>query len=378
MKNSLKTAVLVSATALSSYSASQTYAYEFEVGETTASIYGYAKLDIIYDVDDELGLTSLRGKAARLDIDKDEGSDGHFSMQAIESRIGFKTSSPVQGSDLITVVEGDFYGDNGNGGFRLRHAYGEWNDILAGQTWTNFGSGLSATPLIDFAGTSGRALTHRQPQLRYTQDNFSFSIEDPDDKGGVVDDAGAKSSLPDMIVRYTDRSEFFNYSLAAVGRYLEYDNAGLTTPASSDSAFGWGTTFETAVNFTPDLTVRAGVTYGDGIGGYTSGNTSPIPGYVDENGSLQTVRTVGASLGASLTVGPGAINAAYSRVENDFEDNPDYVVTNENTTEAWLNYIWAPAGRIQYGVEAGWHQREQVDGNKGDALRLQGMVKYSF
>lgn len=35
------------------------------------------------------------------------------------------------GSELKTVIEGDFFG---TGNLRLRHAYGEWKGILAGQT----------------------------------------------------------------------------------------------------------------------------------------------------------------------------------------------------------------------------------------------------
>lgn len=190
----VRPAVLISAVALATLPFSKTYAYDFEVGDTTASVYGYAKLDIFYDVDDDLGLTSFRGAAARLDIEEDDGSDGHFSMQSLESRFGFKTSSPVGGSTLTTVVEGDFFG-SASGGFRLRHAYGQWNGILAGQTWSNFGSGVAVTPLLDFAGTSGHAIAHRQPQVRYTDGNFSFSIEDPDDKGGVVDAAGEKATF---------------------------------------------------------------------------------------------------------------------------------------------------------------------------------------
>lgn len=125
-----------------------------------------------------------------------------------------------------------------------------------------------------------------------------------------------------------------------------------------------GVGLESAMDITEEFTVRAGLTYGDGIGGYINGNTTPTPGFADASGDLQTVTTAGASVGASLKTGPGAINVAYSRVENDFDDHPGYVTANEKTHEAWANYMWSPADRISYGVEAGWHQREQTDGEK--------------
>lgn len=351
------------------------HAYDFKVGETTASIYGYAKLDIIYDVNDKLGLTSGRGTAARLD--GEAGSDGHFDMHAYQSRLGFSTSTPVSGSTLRTVIEGDFYG-GGNGGLRLRHAYGEWNGILAGQTWTNFYGMVAGTPTIDFEGVGGHPLGHRQAQFRYTNENFAVALEDPDDRGGQVDAIGAKNRLPDLTIRYTDGSGPIKYSASAVARYLEYDTAGQLSPASDDSALGWGFGLEAAMDITAALTVRAGLTHGDGIGGYINGNPKISPAFVDENGTLQTIRATGGTLGATLKAGPGSINVAYSRMDSDLDDNPAYLTHNDTFEEWWANYIWSPAERISYGIEASWHRREQTDGDEGDALRLQGMVMYSF
>ena len=57
---------------------------------------------------------------------------------------------------LKTNVEGEFYGDggfsDGGGGFRLRHAYGVWKGVLAGQAWSNFGNTISLFPTVDFNG----------------------------------------------------------------------------------------------------------------------------------------------------------------------------------------------------------------------------------
>ncbi|WP_431025725.1 hypothetical protein [Halomonas sp. H5] len=51
---------------------------------------------------------------------------------------------------------------------------------------------------------------------------------------------------------------------------------------------------------------------------------------------------------------------------------------NETFEVVHLNYIWSPIRNVTYGIEAGYHSREVVDGRDGDALRLQGMVQYSF
>jgi len=50
-----KTASIFAASALALAVAGAAQAYTIEAGDTTANIYGYAKLDLIYDVDAKLG-----------------------------------------------------------------------------------------------------------------------------------------------------------------------------------------------------------------------------------------------------------------------------------------------------------------------------------
>jgi len=309
-------------------------------------------------------------------------------MHAYQSRIGFQTTTPVSGSDLVTRIEGDFYG-SGGGSFRLRHAYGSWGGILAGQTWTNFYGFVAGTPTIDFTGPPGVGNQARQPQLRYTAGNFSMAIEDPDTLGGSEDaDLGttekpddiAKSQLPDVTARYTDTSGPFKYSASAVLRQLEYDAEGSTnTPPANvddDSAFGWGVALEAAMDVSEAVTLRAGVTHGDGLGGYMNVSPQTSPAYLAANGDLETLESTGGTVGASIKAGPGAINASYNVSTVDLDD--EEIGGNDTFETAYLNYIWSPAERISYGIEAAWASREEKGGADGDATRLQGMVMYNF
>lgn len=350
-------------------------AFDFEAGDTNASLYGYVKLDMIYDFDNDLGDTVDRG-APRLD--GDSGPDGYFRMLARESRFGFNTSTPVAGSTLKTTIEGDFFSSGNN--FRLRQAYGEWNNVLAGQTWTNFSTFISSTPLIAFTGPTGRPAVERQTQLRYTMDKFSFSLEDPAAEGGVVASPGAKSELPDLILRYTNTSGAFKYSVSGVARYLGFDTTGTSTPAESDNTTGWGVGADFSMDLTDAFTLRAGLTHGDGIGGYVHGNPKKAPAFVTAGGDLETIETTGGTLGASLKAGPGAINVAYSKTSTNLDDAPAFATDDDTYEAAWVNYIWSPraTSQITYGVEANWNKRETVDGREGDASRLQASVIYDF
>ncbi|MBF7053258.1 hypothetical protein IOC61_07955 [Halomonas sp. KAO] len=384
----LKHATLLAGGTLALAIASASHAVDFEVGDTTASVYGYAKLDMIYDVDNELGDLAAR---PRILIDGQEGSDGHTTMHAYQSRLGFKTATPMGGSKLTTMVEVDWF-DNApeSGDLRLRHAFGSWNGITAGKTWTNFGSLLGKTPTIDLAPQPGQSKVGRKAQLRYSWANWHIALENPDPedyrdgvaanfnpkRGVYIEHKDAKTGLPDLTLRYQNQAAGLHYSAAAMVRQLEVDGEGM-----DDTAAGYGLNLAARYPASDTLTLRGALTWGDGIGEYMQNNPS-APGYW--NGSnIETIEAWGANIGMSLTAGPGAINLGYGISQADLDDARDAGIAgvegaNEQFAAVHLNYIWSPIQHVSYGIEAAYHTREVVDGRDGDALRLQGMVKYSF
>lgn len=371
--NKLKTASVISASALALAVSAASHAFEIQAGDTTANIYGFAKLDLIYDVDDDLG-NAVNRNAIRLD--GEPGSDGHTTMHANQSRFGIRTSTPSGGSNLNTMIEGDFYG-GGGGQFRLRHAYGEWNGILAGQTSTNFGGFLGMTPTIDFNGQPGQANVGRQAQLRYTVDGFSVALEDPSSIGGNL--PNGKSRLPDLTLRYQHSAGDFNMAASGMLRQVEYYDVA---DDSDRSSTGWGINLEASAKVAPTVTLRGAITHGDGIGGYLYLNPQATPGYIDADGSVETYKATGGSAGISVAAGQGNVNLAYGISRVDLDDAVEAGALPETANErfegVFLNYIWSPIRNVSYGIEAGYHSRKQANGDSGDAVRLQGMVMYTF
>lgn len=362
-------AILVSGTAS---------AFDFQAGNTKASIYGYAKLDLIYDVDGDLGNAV---KLSNIRLDGEKGPDGFSTLHAFQSRLGIASSTATEVGDIKTVVEGDFFG-SGGGNFRLRHAYGEWNGITAGQTWTNFGGFLGVNPTIDFTPEPGQAKVHRQAQLRYTTNGFSIALEDPGNLGKnvtVTTPDVAKNTLPDLTMRYSNGVGSLNYGASAVLREIEYYQ---DSSDSDKSAFGWGLNLEAAYKLTPDITLRGAVTHGDGIGGYLEGSPA-APGYVDPlSADVETISATGGTVGITVNAGPGAVTLGYGFAKADLGDAVEAGALTGSATEkfqtAHLNYIWSPIQNVSYGIEIGHHIRNVYDGREGDATRLQGMVKYQF
>lgn len=359
-------------------------AVEFEVGNTKVKVGGYLKLDLIHDVNEKLGdnfaipaLVSTSGS----------GAEGHTNLHANQSRINFSTSTPLEGDTLVTMLEWDMLGGAGGSNKpepRLRHAYGSWNGILAGQTWTNFVSDGAVGQMrkINFLPEPGTNPA-RQAQFRYSKNGFSVALEDPQNLGGEVlagGDYQSKATLPDLTARYQSKAGDFEYAVAGVLRMLEHDNG-----AADDSATGWGVNLEGMYKVSSAVTLRGTIKYGDGIGGYIS--TSPAEktaGYVDPTtGSLETIEQLGVAASVAVKVGPGHINLGYGMAKADMDDAVNSGAITANTANekfeaVHLNYIWSAAKNVSYGLEISRHSRDVQSGLDGDATRLQGMVMYRF
>src|SRR6185436_12491012 len=97
-------------------------------------------------------------------------SAGQTNFSARQTRLFIKTEAPTNWGQLVTYLEGDFFGPDGTD-FRLRHAYGEIGNkhkFLAGQTWSTFMDASTYPAIFDYQGPNGMILV-RQPMLRYTE-----------------------------------------------------------------------------------------------------------------------------------------------------------------------------------------------------------------
>src|SRR5438132_1544017 len=257
---------------------------------TSVTLGGYVKLDAVYS-NPSAGVNTtadlfLQPNAIAVGPGAGDNERNQVKFGARESRMFAKTSTPTSWGDLVTYIEGDFYGADGNEsvsnshGLRLRHAYGSLGHFLGGQTWTNFVYGPSLPETLDFGGPVGQ-IFDRQAQGRWTQSfdgagslaggQWSVSLENPESVVTVPGGANFRADddrFPDLtgqVVFNTSRGKI------AVSGLLREIRGDSKTPAVLDQV--WGGAFSVA-GVIPTIgkdDVRFTVSAGNAIGRYSDG-----------------------------------------------------------------------------------------------------------
>lgn len=342
--------------------AAQAQAFNFSAGDVDASVYGYARLNMSYDMDQNVAEGGQSGTFPTIGTTNDV--EGHFGASAAQSRLGVKATN----ADGVTFnIEGDFYGAGG-GEFRLRHAYGSYNGILAGQTWSNYNSFVGNTPTLDFSSAAGYAgYQVRTAQLRYTTGPISVSIEDPQTRG-ITD---KRDSTPAFTARLEDSAGGLSYSTAALIKQNTSDDG-----TNDESAMGYAVFGALKMALTDMISIQGALNYSDGANGYLY-RSGGADAFLDGD-DLETISGIGAALGASFKLGGGSsINVVHGMTQLDVDDLND-PTANETNSTTFVNYMFTPVENVMMGVEYGRFASENQGGDDADANRVMFAAQYNF
>jgi len=374
--NKLRLAIRATAATVVMGVASQASALTLNVGDDTeASLYGYARLNMSYDLDGNRAVSTRAGSFTPAN----EDVTGHVGADVQQSRLGVKVK---HASGVAITVEGDFRGSgNGAGSLRMRHAYGEYNGFMAGRNWSNYTSFVGNTPTLDFDSLAGTAGSQdRTEQVRYTTGALSFSLEDPSSQGVLGAGGNTRTSAPALTARIQDSADALSYSAAALISQVTADDG-----TNDDSAMGYAVFGAAKFALSDMISIQGAINYTDGANGYlwrSGSNYFGPSAYVDGN-SIETIAGYGGSIGTSVALGGGrSINLGYGTTTLDLDDaiaagattNAD-AETNQNI---FLNYMWSPVKNVMFGVEYGYFDRETVAGDSTDANRLLFAAQYGF
>jgi hypothetical protein len=367
-------------------------------------IYGFAEADYIQDfkrMDQNWDAAFRPSKIPT--TTGDVGSNGQSIISARQSRFGAKASADdVAGLPLFAKFEFDLFGtgvDEGQTTFRLRHAYGSWGPVLAGQTNSTFMDIDTFPNVVDYWGPNGMVFL-RTPQIRYTYKTgphegaiaLEYAANDIDPGNIRVFDPALGSAIrndekfPDIAMHYRYDDDWGHVQLAALVRRVGFDTPGTQDNEPKGHEIGWGLNLSSNVKTWGKDVLHVSGVYGEGIASYMNdGGTDLGPKVLLPLNPLQVPSLEPAA------VPIWGFMAYYDHYWSDeWSTSLGYSQTkvdNTNFQEAGAfqlgeytsaNLLYQPDPHILIGAEFLWGRRKDKDGASGDDSRLQATFKYTF
>ena len=360
--------------------------------DTSIGIGGYVKLDIN---ESSVGTNTTATGVGDYTMDypkipvgaRSSGTNNQLAFSARETRLWLKSFTPSHWGDINTYVEVDFYGTAYSYAPNLRHAYGSFGNLLAGQTWTSFLNDSALADTLDNTGPAGVPKI-RQAQLRWTQpfsiggEHFELigALEAPRSyiatQTPVLYSTPGYNRYPDLISRLNYKTDWGNLSLAAMARDIRY--AGTPQPARTVNQLGGALSLAGKIDVLSLDNIRFMLNYGNVLGAYIF-DTPFEDAILNARGGLQLVNVYSGMLAYQhWWADKWRSNLVYG-----FEqaDRPLSLTSNLFTQQVQslhFNLLWNPLPQATLGMEYIYGSRTLVDGGNGNISRAQLSAKYSF
>lgn len=364
------------------------------------NIYGFVMMDAIYDFKrvNPDWKSSLRPSYIPT-TGSPFGNDGETIFSVKQTRFGTESNIPTSLGDLFAKFEFELYGvgsDAGQTTFRLRHAYGELGNVLAGQTWSLFMDENVFPNTIEYWGPNGMVF-YRNIQARYTfplgdrGSRLAFALEyegtstDPGEyrelAPSFAENIQSRNQYPDLTAQWRVFNDYGQFQVAGILRRLGFETKDTPSNNPSDNLWGGGINLSTVFNLSKLLPVsekdklKLQFAYGEGIGFYMNdGGIDLAP----ENENAQQVELYGlVAFWDHYWNDKWSSSIGYSRIDLDTTDQqlPDAF---DNGQYAVTNLLWTPVDDFMTGIEFQWGKQEDKAGQNGDDYRIQVSFKYNF
>lgn len=368
--------------------------------KATLDIYGFAMLDMGYNfgqIDpnwfDVVRPTKLPA------FHNEFGSNGVFYDSVRQTRFGVKSNIPTKYGNLKAVFEFELFGvgvDAGQTTFRLRHAYGELGQFLAGQTWSPFMDPDVFPNSLEYWGPNGMVF-FRNIQVRWQPVNKGnhqvyIALERPGasaDLGSLADrdilqGVRFRFPAPDLSGRVRYGSERTYIQGAGMLRYIAWDdNAPTATTNLSGHTYGWGAHLSSNIGVFAKDAIKWSVEYGHGDENYM--NDAPVD--IAPRLRRDPRRPI---TGEPLPV--FAIVAFYDRYWSEkWSTSIGYSLLNINNTPLQLpvsfrrgeyglaNLLYYPVKNVMVGGEFQWGRRDNfTDGWTFNDYRVQFSARFNW
>jgi len=393
---SLPAAVLAQTTTTTTPAATTT-----TTGNPTLEIYGFGQADAIVDFKQNNPDWYDVNRPSKLPSFPNEfGRNHRFYLSPRQSRFGVKGVLPTSNGDVTATFEFDMFGvgrDAGLTTIRLRHAWGQWKQVGAGQTNSEFMDVDVFPNILDYWGPNGM-LFFRNTQVFWEpyhngESNARIAVEAPGASGdaGLVADrvelqnVRGRFPAPDITGHYRAGRKWGYIQVGAALRYIAWDDL-LTTDAFNLNGHVWGGGVSVSSNIkaTSSDVLRLQAIYGQGIENYF--NDAPIdvgarrnPGnrITPINGEALPIFGLSAYLDHNWS-SEWTTAAGYSRVDvqnSDLQTPAAFRIGQY----ASANLLCTPVKNVMMGGEFQWARRDNhSDGFSSNDYRLQFSFKYNF
>jgi hypothetical protein len=367
--------------------------------QPTMTVYGFAMMDFgaNFKTIDPSWFDTMR--ITKLPSSPDEfGNDGSWFAGVRQSRFGVKTAGAMGGRDFNAKFEIDMFGtgvDAGQTTIRLRHAWGEWGMIGAGQTDSPFEDGDVWPNSLEYWGPTGMVF-FRNVQVRVTPVKGDHTLMLALERPGASGDAGVLADrvelqnvkgrypLPDFTGAYKYSQKWGYVRAGWALREIKWDDL-LTTDKYdlSGSATGWGFNFSSCLNAGKNDVLRLAVMHGAGVENYMQ--DSPIDVGVQSNPGNTVTPVVGKTLpitGIHFFLDHNwnskfSSSVGYSQQDISNSDGQETTAFHAGRY-ALGNVLYSPAPNVMMGGEFQWGRRVNKDGWTYDGYKIQFAFKYSF
>jgi cell division septum initiation protein DivIVA len=354
---------------------------------------GYAKLDLIQDLDYVGDRYEFELATIPVEGTPEYELGGRTTLHAKETRINFDLRSVAKNEKhgwefpLQVFVEFDFFDDRATFALqpRLRHAYGVIGRFLAGQTWsvTTDVSALAGT--IDFSGGDslygGRVAQARWADRISDTVTWAVGVEDPVQSIGnpLGLEGQNRASLPTLAGKLRWESTGGSHvQLGADVFQLEWQG-GESGPSDEEIGYGLSLSGRFLVGKNGNDALVATATIGSGAAhrvvslSFDGGNDAVI---TSDGLDVMSHRQVYGGYSHYWTKSLNStISAAWAELDNS-EFQPGDAIHKAGSLH--VNLIWFPYKLVSTGIEYMYGLRENKDGAKGTASRIQMMAKFKF
>lgn len=352
---------------------------ESKDGTTSLRIRGSIRLSGAYDLN---GLQS-RATFSTYDIPVGEANsnESRFFMSINQSRVGLEAAKQTRIGGVFMKMEMDFMGANSVP--RLRHVYGSTGNWLAGQTWSVFSDVSSIPNTVDLDGPNSSA-AERTVQIRYNNKfrnnmGWAVSIESPSPEISQPDSIQSEpafQSFPDISGRFRSFSTKGHVQLAGIIRSISVKD----TANENSYKVGWGALVSGKYKVGKRGKILFQGFFGNAISRYITSLTGKGLDviYNPDKRDFETVTSMGGffSYGIDWT----------QNLDSYFTAGITNIINKNFQADDFYNYsgyfsgnlFWNTRYGTRVGVEYAFGNRENKNGESGNANRISFIFFYDF